>query len=324
MVQYQNVDAILQDTENLLVIKSPESKRLEDPIMFELANPMANFSCDPTGKELLARAVAESLYLLSGMNGQDFISPFRFPKVNLVGDYYKYEGALGTELRFRGKGDELLNYPTSYNLRRTGTGFVDQLAYAVNKMKEGASEVTTPFSSVYKTLLVNIAKFDNNYGKLDMLVSANAVNQFKGLYCDVIVPFTFLHQIISDMTNIPLGTSKFIIGNLYSTSTYSVSLKGLVDPTPIINMQGFQYPKGNLTVQDVDALISIMVEFVDRLNENTISRANPFQGDGRVLMFSDYAEVFRAWKAEQLGYKVMMEQNFYHPQLRFIFKGEAI
>jgi len=303
MVQYQNVDAILQDTENLLVIKSPESKRLEDPIMFELANPMANFSCDPTGKELLARAVAESLYLLSGMNGQDFISPFRFPKVNLVGDYYKYEGALGTELRFRGKGDELLNYPTSYNLRRTGTGFVDQLAYAVNKMKEGASEVTTPFSSVYKTLLVNIAKFDNNYGKLDMLVSANAVNQFKGLYCDVIVPFTFLHQIISDMTNIPLGTSKFI---------------------PIINLHDFQYPISNLTLRDVDTLISLMMEFVDRLDENNLSRANPFERDDRIQIWQDYAEVIRAWKAKQLGYQIKMEQNFYHPQLRFIFKGEAV
>jgi hypothetical protein len=74
----------------------------------------------------------------------------------------------------------------------------------------------------------------------------------------------------------------------------------------------------------MDVLMSIMTEFVSRLDENSLSRANPFEGDARVQMWSDYAEIFRAWKAEKLGYKVMMEQNFFHPQLRFIYKGEAL
>ncbi len=70
--------------------------------------------------------------------------------------------------------------------------------------------------------------------------------------------------------------------------------------------------------------MAIMIEVVSRLDANSLGRANPFDGDDKVQMWQDYAEVFRAWKAEKLGYKIKMEQNFFHPQLRFIYKGESI
>jgi hypothetical protein len=79
-----------------------------------------------------------------------------------------------------------------------------------------------------------------------------------------------------------------------------------------------------LNLRDLDVLMSIMIEFVSRLDENSLGRANPFEGDDRIRLWSDYAEIFRAWKAEKLGYKIMMEQNFFHPQLRFIYKGDAL
>jgi hypothetical protein len=89
-------------------------------------------------------------------------------------------------------------------------------------------------------------------------------------------------------------------------------------------MHDFRYPNGKLSLKDMDTLMSIMVEFVSRLDANSLCRANPFDGDTRIQLWHDYAEIFRAWKANKLGYQTDLEQNFFHPQLRFIYKGESL
>jgi hypothetical protein len=67
-----------------------------------------------------------------------------------------------------------------------------------------------------------------------------------------------------------------------------------------------------------------MQEFTGRLDEKSLSRANPYEGDSRVQFWSDMAEIFRANKAEKLGYKIDSESVFYHPQLKYIYKGVTI
>jgi len=328
-MKYQTVDEILRDTQGLLIQnhdsrKDPGCTELPAPILFELANPMARFSCNADNKKFVADSVAESLYLVSGMNGTDFIYPFRQER-GLTENVKKYEKALGTELRFQGqKSENVLDYRKSNSLRQRSIGFTDQLARTVEILKSRKDYGTViQFSSIENPLIVHYAWFRVNYGRLDMLISAGDVDDFTELYSYIIAPFTFLQQIISELTNIPMGSARFMIGHLYSSSlTHPKFLRSL--KIPIINTHDFQYPESGLTLRDVDTLISIMVEFVERLDENSLNRANPFDGDDRVQLWQDYAEVFRAWKAEQLNYKVKMEQNFYHPQLRFIYRGETV
>jgi len=108
-VKYQNVDEILYDTEALLdhsgVQQDKWTKTLSSPIMFELSDPMARFSCIPKLREFsTANATSESLYLLSGMNGYDLVKEFRFQEGSKGNEKYRLDkGALGPPLRFLGQ-----------------------------------------------------------------------------------------------------------------------------------------------------------------------------------------------------------------------------
>jgi hypothetical protein len=327
-MKYQTVGEVLRDVQVLL--KRAGEKRglryaLPSPVLFELVNPLARFSCFGGMRELAAKAVAESLYLLSGMNGGDFIREFRGEEDPGVKSYCD-EYALGPALRFFDqKTETVLDYSRSNALRQKGTGFTDQLALAVDVFKkdESAKDTVIQFGSVRNSLDVHNVWLRQWNNKLEMTVTAGYVDAVTEMYCKILSPFAFLHQIISDLTGIPAGSLRFVIGGLYADYLPQLETGGGFS-TPVINTHDFQYPKGGLTLRDVDTLISIVIEFASRLDENSLGRANPFEGDDRVLLWSDIAEVLRAWKAEKLGYKIAMEQNFYHPQLRFIYKGETL
>ena len=329
-MKYQTVDEIFRDTQGLLITNADGKlgkDTLPSPILFELTDPLARFSCLPEMRNFVAKAAAESLYLLSGMNGSDFIWEFRGwedPRDKKRCDNF----AFGPPLRFLDQkdvlGTEILDYNSSNRIRTSSnTGCVDQLGQALVRLEGEEKEAIIQFASFKSLLSVHSAWFYiGEEKKLEMLISMGRTNN-ASMWYKMISPFTFLHQIISDLTEIPLGCSKFMIGELYtSILVHPQYLKSL--NIPVVNMHDFKYPNSKLTLRDIDTLVSIMVEFVSRLDEKSLSRANPFDGDERVQLWSDYAEIFRAWKAEQLGYSVEMEQNFFHPQLRFIYKGESL
>lgn len=292
------------------------------PVTFALENPLARFSCNTNSRKYAATSAAESLYLLSGMNSADFIQEFRETEVSK--STYPDKSTFGQPLRFYGTMPlELLDYNKANALRQKGIGYTDQLALAVEIFKKDKTATALiQFGTIQNPLAVHTAWFYGENGKLEMLVSAGRVECFAELTLKVVSPFAFLHQIISEISGISLGSSRFAIGCLYAKQSKENVIQS--GKFPIINMHDFKYPDGGLTLRDLDTLMSIMMEFVGRLDENTLCRANPFEGDARVQMWSDYAEIFRAWKAEKLGYKIKMEQNFFHPQLRFIYKGEAV
>ena len=329
-MKYQNVDKLLQDVQCLLkqsCEKQDYRNVLPSPILFELANPMARFSCLLDMREFAARTAAESLYLLSGMNGSDFIWEFRGwkdPRIQFTDDPF----ALGPKLRFQNlKTGSILDYNRSNAFRQVGTGYTDQLKQAVERLKRNnilEQNAIIQFASTDHPVSVHSVWFHTENNKLEMLVSAGYVEGSEELWREIVPPFAFLHQIVSELTEIQMGSSRFMIGGLFSTDNFHELKFAQSRSMPIVNMHDFKYPNGKISLQDVDTLMSIMVEFVSRLDGNSLGRANPFEGDDRVQMWSDYAEVFRAWKAEKLGYKIMMEQNFHHPQLRFIYKGETV
>jgi hypothetical protein len=166
----------------------------------------------------------------------------------------------------------------------------------------------------------------NNSGQLQMMVSCGKVSVADELTVRIIPAFGFIHQMLSEVTKIPMGTLTIVVAALYGQYSDLNRIKELSKAEiPLVNdSNDFSYPASNLTLRDVDNLISMMQEFVGRLDENSLSRANPFEGDSRVFLWSDMAEVFRANKGEELGYKVESGSRFNHPQLRYIYKGVAL
>ena len=323
MQKFDTVDSILSHTEALIPAGGKfinNRYELPSPIMFELTNPMARFYCAKENRDKVAISAAETLYAFSGMNGSDFIWEFRDwedPRIKKMKD----NSGIGDSLRFFDRKElGLLDYSFSNSLRqKSEKHFFDQLESAIHTIKydKEHTNVVLQFISYNNSKSIFQAWLYCRSNKLNMMVYAGYLDNNELIF-KYVPTFSFLLQIISELTSLEMGSVQFNIGCLYSDK----NLKGSIPP--IIKLNDFRYPLGSLTLRDLDVLMSIMVEFVSRLDENSLGRANPFEGDERVKMWSDYAEIFRAWKAEKAGYKIQMEQNFYHPQLRFIYKGEAL
>jgi hypothetical protein len=157
------------------------------------------------------------------------------------------------------------------------------------------------------------------------MIACGEIEVTEELPVKIVPAFAFIHQTLSEITNIPPGTLTFAIAKLYGKSRDIKRIKELskAEPPQINGLYGFTYPAGNLTLRDTDNLLAIMQEFTGRLDEKSLTRANPYAGDSRVQLWADMAEVFRANKAEETGGKNGYEFVFVHPQLKYIYQGLA-
>jgi hypothetical protein len=298
---------------------------IPQPVMMTLENPLLRFPCMPEMRKFLAKSAAESIYALSGMNGGDFIWEFRGLRDAISTTYLDSE-SIGQPLRFwNEKTGKVLNYVNSNYLRQQGVGFVDQFQKAfthlVNSDDSFVISLREPNRKGGRIHSAWVRK--DSFGRLRMMVYCGEINVGEELTVKIIPVFGFIQQVLSEATNIPLGSLTIVIAALYYHPDQTSRVKELskVELPQVGGTDGFVYSASNLTLRDVDTLISMMQEFVGRLDERSLSRANPYEGDSRVEFWSDMAEIFRANKAEELGYKVDSELMFRHPQLRYIYKG---
>jgi hypothetical protein len=328
-VTFKSLDDIIKNASTLVLNcgKGDGKNRqvIPQPVMMTLENPLLRFPCMPGMRKFLAQSVAESIYALSGMDGNDFICEFR--EYDPQKPYFDYE-SIGQPLRFWGeKTGNVLNYSNSNYLRQQGTGFVDQFqkafAHLINSDDSFVIPMREPNQDGGRVHSAWIRK--NDAGRLQMMVSCGELN-INELIVRVIPAFGFILQMLSEVTNIPIGSLTIVVAALYFHLNDLPKVKELSkSELPLIGgLSEFAYPASNLTLRDIDNLIAMMQEFVGRLDEKSLSRANPYEGDSRVLLWSDMAEVFRANKAEELGYKVESKSMFSHPQLQYVYKGVSI
>jgi hypothetical protein len=326
VMKYDCLDAVSQHTDALLSAASEwknDHYELPSPIMFELTNPMARFSCMAENRGQTAKSAAETLYAFSGMNSNDFIWEFRDwedPRVIKLHD----RTAVGSQVRFFDS-DDLLDYRGSTNLRQKGVGFIDQLSDVITILKRNrnAENIILQTAAWHNSIPVYYSWLYCRDDTLNIMTQAGRLNNHTELLFKYLPIFSFMLQIISELTGIPMGSVRFVVGCLCTQKLCATKNIRSIN-YPVINAGDFRYPSGGLVLRDLDVLMAIMIEFVSRLDGSSINRANPFEGDARVQMWSDYAEIFRAWKAEKLGCTIEKEQNFFHPQLRFLYKGEAV
>jgi hypothetical protein len=298
------------------------------PVMMTLENPLLRFSCMPEMRRFLAKSVAESIYALSGMNGSDFIWEFRGWSDPRTMDHLDSE-SIGQPLRFwNEKTGKVLSYANSNYLRQQGTGFVDQFQKAFTHLVDSDDSFVMSLREPERRggRVHSAWTRKDGSGRLQMMVSCGEINVNEELIVGIIPAFGFIQQMLSEVTNIPLGSLTIVAASIYYHPRGLSRVKELSNAElPFVGgLNDFSYSASNLTIRDIDNLIAMMQEFVGRLDEKSLSRANPYEGDSRVQLWSDMAEVFRANKAEELGYKVESESMFVHPQLRYVYKGVTI
>jgi hypothetical protein len=331
-VTFKSLDDIIKNANTLVLKYGKEDGKYErvipQPVMMTLENPLLRFSCMHEMRRLLAKSVAESIYALSGMNGGDFIWEFRGGSDHGTAARLDSE-SIGQPLRFWGeKMGKILNYSNSNYLRQQGIGFVDQFqkafAHLVNSDDDFVISMQEPGRKGGRIHSVSVYKDDS--GRLQMMAACGEIDVGEELTVKIVPSFAFIHQMLSEVTNIPMGMLTIAATKLYGRLENINRIKELskADIPLVGGLDDFSYPAGNLTLRDIDNLIAMMQEFVGRLDEKFLSRANPFEGDVRVRLWSDMAEVFRANKAEELGYKIESESMFVHPQLQYIYKGVTI
>jgi hypothetical protein len=329
---FKTLDDIIKNT-NAIVLKygkeeGENCRAIPHPVMITLKNPLFRFSCMSEMKGLLAKSVAESVYALSGMNGGDFIGEFRGRGDPLQMTYLDSE-SIGQPLRFwHEKTGKILDYSSSSYLRQQGIGFVDQFQKALTHLMNSDDSFVIPMREPSRKggRVHSIWLRKDDSGRLQMMVTCGEIDVSEELPIKIVPSFGFIHQMLSNVTNTPLGTLTIIVAKLYGRLNCMGRLKELSkSKLPVVGgLDEFSYPVSNLTLRDVDTLTAMMQEFVGRLDEKSLSRANPYEGDSRVCLWSDMAEVFRANKAEELGYKVESESMFIHPQLQYIYKGVTV
>jgi hypothetical protein len=331
-VIFKSLDDIIKNA-NTLALKCGKGdgdhwRVIPHPVMMTLENPLLRFSCMPEMRMFLVKSVAESIYALSGMNGNDFIWEFRGwsdPRAMTLID----SESIGQPLRFwNEKTEKVLSYANSNYLRQQGTGFVDQFQKAFTHLIASddsfVMSLREPERRGGRVHSAWIRKDDS--GRLQMMVSCGEINVNEELIVKIIPAFGFIQQMLSEVTNIPLGNLTIAVASIYYHPFGLSRVKELSNSKlPIVDgLDGFSYPVSKLTLRDVDNLIAMMQEFVGRLDEKSLSRANPYEGDSRVMFWSDMAEVFRTNKAKELGHKVESKSMFVHPQLQYIHKDVMI
>lgn len=293
-----------------------------------LTNPLNRFPIFNADIDLVARCAAESIYLISGMNMSDFIWEFRGgedPRIKPARNPEK--SSSGTRLRFCGIDyeNERLGYNASNALRynKARRGIVDQLALAIeyfrlSRLSSYTADIFIPLSFALSSSDIHgiWLRFANK--KLNMTVSCGTIQSDMCRLSILVSSFACLQQFISDAVSIPLGELHIAIGNLHSDTAVNWNIKKCKQCTTC----NFGYPVSHFTIRDIDNMNSLLIEFVSRLDSNTLTRANPFDGDDRVQMYNDYAELFRAWKAHKLGNTTASVRNVYHPQLKCLLQGE--
>lgn len=295
--------------------------------MMTLENPLSRFSCIPETGSVLAISVAESIYALSGMNGGEFIQEFYGE--NDIWRRNSYIDSIGQPLRFWGeKTGKIIDCASLNRLRQQGTGFVDQFQKAFTHLVNSEESFVISMREANRDggQVHSIWLWKDRIRRLQMIVNCGEIDVARELPIRIIPSFGFIHQMLSEVTNIPLGALTIGVAKLYGYPEDMPLIKELSkSDIPLVDkMNDFSYPPGNLTIRDVDTLIAMMLEFTGRLDEKSLTRANPFMGDSRVRFWSDMAEVFRVSKAWKFGHNIENEAEFMHPQLQYIYQGAII
>lgn len=329
------------------VKKTPSWQRctcveLPYPEVIELKNPMARFCTLKSRKQNVALAVAESLWILAGMNDLDSLPGHYAKSIYAYSDNGStYRAGYGPRIRFFQPSTTQYQIGVSERsaLLNRGTGYTDQFKFCIEQLKKDKftrQAVITIHDPSKDDFDVNgnllstrdcpcsrsIQFMCNSKGELNCYVHMRSNDVLHGLSAINVAEFTFLQQIVSQICGLPLGRYYHIANSLH----YYEDLSSMVEKCSkekikeIPEMEGFSYEKKELSLGDVDKALDILLSYESSLVKGlNLTEKNPFYVDDRLQVFSDYAEVLRLANCRK--HKVEVENGeFFHPQLQRMYQ----
>ena len=322
--RFNSMDALLSvakiiDNSGALTL-SPDAFRqftVSSPAFFKFSNPLAMFPCDQRLVDQIAISVAAIIYFISGTKNVDFMEL-------TTGRQYLFPANAGHALRFQGinvSASANFDFAAAERLRQKGGGFTDQLESAIVALNSGEEDVVLQFTTAEYPLPVHQAWLYTKEDRLNMNVYFGCVD-VENLIYEWVPIFSFLLHLVADLTKRKLGSIQFFVGKLYGGKLALSKIPTVYHPR--IDLSNIHYPAGGRDLKDINTLVTIMSQYLHKLDASSINRVNPFVGDESVVMWSDFAEVLRMQKAKNLGILLKDELVFHHPYLRYAYTGEAV
>ena len=343
----------LRQTKEIGVSRKPKWQRcgcveIPEPVIIELTNPMARFCTLGARKQNIALAVAESVWIMAGLNNLDDL-PGHYAKsiYQYSDDGVTYRAGYGPRIRFwnGGLSQYHINFTKLDDLKndlRTGVYYVDQLLFCVQQLRkdpytrQAVITIHDPYKDdfVGEALLCtkdtpctrSVQFMCDNKGNLNCYVHMRSNDILHGMSAINVAEFTFMQQIVSQVCNLPIGKYYHIVNN----SHYYEDLQNMVDACleedlPIVpGIDDFRYDSYPLELTEVDdALNDIIYDAYQYQQGKYLDKPNRFADNPKLQVFSDYAEVFRMAQCRRHGMECV-NPNLIHPQLQYLYSQGRI
>ncbi|MGL5913529.1 MAG: thymidylate synthase [Bacteroidales bacterium] len=316
------------------------------PVALTLNNPLSRFITLKNRKANTALTVAESVWILSGMNDLDAL-PANYAKAiyKYADDGKSYRAGYGPRIRFYN--DSKLQYNISTHERLSylerGSGFIDQFKFCVEQLKKdkfNRQAVITIHDPIKDDFDLNgdllktkdtpctrsIQFMCDDEGRLCCYVHMRSNDIIHGMSVINVAEFTFLQQILAQICGFPLGNYYHIANNFhYYEDMDEMAEKCLSEKIqPIPEMDTFAYEQKSIDLSDVDRAIDIFLAYESSLRRGqSLNEKNPFYTENRLQVFSDYAEVLRLFQCKKQNVDSVCGE-FFHPQLQIMHQRGLI
>jgi len=312
------------------------------PVVLTLTNPLARFCTLKNRKQNVALTVAESIWIMSGMNDLDEL-PGHYAKAiyNYTDDGKSYRAGYGPRIRFfnETKAQYYIRHQERTAFLSRGVGYSDQLRFCIEQLKKDKFtrqavitihdpnkddfDLNGNLLSTKDTPCTRSVQFMcDSEGKLNCYVHMRSNDILHGMSVINVAEFTFLQQIIAQVCGLPLGQYFHIANNFHYYDDLEDLVKNCLKEKiePIPEMSDFSYAQEQIELKDVDKAIDIMLAYeAQLLRGEDLTAKNPFFVDRRLQVFSDYAEVFRLAQCKKRKVDPV-NGEFFHPQLQVMYQ----
>lgn len=321
---------------------------IPEPVILELTNPLARFCTLSARKQNIPLAIAESVWVLAGLNDLDVL-PGHYAKsiYEYSDDDRTYRAGYGPRVRFYN--GSLVQYDIDHKSReylqthyQRGAYFVDQLRFCVEQLskdrftRQAVITIHDPYKDDFQNgeLLStkdtpctrSIQFMCDSQGNLNCYVHMRSNDILYGMSAINVAEFTFMQQIVGLICSLPLGRYYHIVNNLHYYEDVEKIVEGCLseDTVSIPGMENFHYDDYRLSLEGIDEAIDTLISYENTLfyDGKLLNSPNPFYGTN-LKIFSDYAEVFRISQCHKQ--KVPCENvRLSHPQLQYLYSQGRI
>jgi thymidylate synthase len=282
-VSYKSIDELLIGLSTTLLrdgqpraTRGLKSYELPGPVIIELENPTARLITLPERHWPTHMGYAESLWIASGRNDLDFMSPYLQKLNDFSDDGIFIRGGYGPRLRAYNNSKEEYRSSEFVGLNDSDET-VDQLSYIVDCLTHESTSrrAIIEFGDPNKDNYSNKKLINNN--KLDMYVHMRSNDFIWGMTGVNIFNYTFMQEYLSQILDVPLGSYYHITNNLHYYDNYKNKLECIAKSN--CSYDCFTYSRDITTYSDFISKLKKLSEWESKIRKLEISTIIDLESD---------------------------------------------